>query len=200
MSLDPWQKSDFYELDKTVDLVSNFQQNCANGHTKVAHNINYEKNTHLTTVLFMENYMLDDEDVVIKFARKTQNQKNLDKLQESKKEALKIIKSSLMDQSFTLQERLKQRKLRMLKGNKENKHSNKKKHADIEEEGDFDYVDVDQANDNPKIDRLIPEVQGVGKAYYESVLSTNKHLERIGGLAVESPDISKISNTHEMQA
>jgi uncharacterized membrane protein (DUF106 family) len=64
--------------------------------------IEYEKNTHLTTVMFLDNDMSQDNDVVIRFARKTQNQKNLDKLQQSKKEALKIIKSSLMDQSFTL--------------------------------------------------------------------------------------------------
>ena len=61
--------------------------------------------------------IFSEQDAVIKIARKIQNEKNLMKLQESKKEAIKIIRNNLKDQSLTLQERLKQRKIQRLTKN-----------------------------------------------------------------------------------
>jgi len=57
------------------------------------------------------------------------------KLQESKKEALKIVKNNLMEQSFSLKERLKKRKIARL----QNKRAPKKDKK--EEEYDLVYVD-----------------------------------------------------------
>jgi hypothetical protein len=155
LSQEAWQKSDFYELDLTNDLVQNNHMDNVNGLTRVKHPMRYEKNCQLITVLFRaDNDFGQDQDdaLVIKFARKAQNQKNLDKLQESKREALKIIKSSLQDQSFTLQERLKQRKLARLKARQGGGAAQKKRPQPVFDEDDqeFDYVDVDQENERQK--------------------------------------------------
>ena len=58
--------------------------------------VKYEKNVPVVNVIFSE------QDVVIKIARKIQNEKNLEKLKESKKEAIEIIRNNLKDQSLTL--------------------------------------------------------------------------------------------------
>lgn len=39
-----WEKSEFYELDQTVDLVQNFHLQQNNGCTIIRHSVNYEKN------------------------------------------------------------------------------------------------------------------------------------------------------------
>jgi hypothetical protein len=44
ISGEAWAKSDFYELDKTIDLVQNNYQESRNGFTKMKHNIKYAKN------------------------------------------------------------------------------------------------------------------------------------------------------------
>lgn len=163
----------------------------------------YEKNTPVVNVVFLDNPTIDGdaEAVVIKFARKAQNQKNLEKLQESKREALAIIKSSLRDQSQTLQQRLKERKLQRLRSKQGNAGPNRKssrKQREEPAEEEFDYVDVDKENSEYSLNiEETPALLGANlqtKGYYQSVLDSNKQPNRIGGLAVESPDISKISN------
>lgn len=60
----------------------------------------------------------EDDALIIKFARKTHNSKNIKKLQESKSIAAKIISHNLADQSFALKERLKERKIGRLEKKK----------------------------------------------------------------------------------
>jgi hypothetical protein len=90
--------------------------------------VKYSKAEQVINVIFLE----DGDAPAIKFARKTLNQKNIMKLQESKAEAIKIIQMNLKDQSLTLKERIKKRKLLRI-----NKKASKKT------EEDFEYINVD---------------------------------------------------------
>lgn len=91
------------------------------------HKIKYAKTGQVINVIFKAdreignaNDNADDEDdaLIIKFARKTNNQQNIKKLQESKHIAAKIVSHNLADQSFTLKERLKARKYERLEKKK----------------------------------------------------------------------------------
>lgn len=112
-----------------------------------------------------------------------------------------------MEQSFSLKERLKKRKIARL----QNKRAPKKDKK--EEEYDLVYVDNSTPFTNKAQSNEADEEQTAGEnntkrplsfqnnngvqnkqAYYESVLSANKQFGPVGGLAIESPDVSKISN------
>lgn len=68
------QKSDFYEMDLTLDLISH-QKNILHGKTRIRHNITYEKKSNLIQVTFV-----DGESVSFQFAKKTKDPKNVAKL------------------------------------------------------------------------------------------------------------------------
>jgi hypothetical protein len=98
-----FEKSDFYELDSTVELVQNHEMS-QNGKTKMIHKIKYGKNDQVINVVFnvykeggIKAADEEDDALIIKFARKTHNSKNIKKLQESKSIAAKIISHNLAD-------------------------------------------------------------------------------------------------------
>lgn len=52
ISNDVWAKAEFYELDRTIDLVQNKFQGSQNGFTRMKHNIKYAKNGQVINVIF----------------------------------------------------------------------------------------------------------------------------------------------------
>ena len=100
ISSDAWAKTDFFEDNKTDDLVRDNYQESRNGQTKMKHNIKYAKNGQVINVIFdseKHKQAVDSDALVIKFARKTVSQGNIVKLQASKQLAAKIVSNNLLD-------------------------------------------------------------------------------------------------------
>ena len=87
LSQEHHDKTDFYELDSTFDLVQNHHKNCQLGRTLAKHNIKYSKNEQMIRVEFPNENLLAvgssskaDDATVIRFARKSVLVQNFSKL------------------------------------------------------------------------------------------------------------------------
>lgn len=164
------------------------------------------------------------DDVQIQFARKAQNSKNFNQLQQNKEMTAKILSNNLKNQSFIIQEKIKERKLRNLR-----KRQLRGPEISQRSDDDFDYVDVDQMNDTSKSIMSNGNFEQLDKNYAKDATngnfggsvvakapkllrfqSDNKNKEanqinsESGSLLqnqahhpIDSPDISKISNPNQ---
>lgn len=164
------------------------------------------------------------DDVQIQFARKAQNSKNFNQLQQNKEMTAKIVSNNLKNQSFIIQEKIKERKLRNLR-----KRQLRGPEISQRSDDDFDYVDVDQMNDTSKSIMSNGNFEQLDKNYAKDATngnfggsvvakapkllrfqSDNKNKEanqinsESGSLLqnqahhpIDSPDISKISNPNQ---
>jgi len=166
------EKSTFYDSDYNTDDLTKQFTNIKYRKTKAKQNIRYAMNSKVVQVRFkiidLELIMnTDDVDDSISFNRVTKDNNNFQKLQNSNQKAQIIIKNYMQEHKFEIQEKIKERKIAKMKRqskrglnqnltstagilnlNKGDTSNIMENPVDLEDNDEFDYVQVDDDNLN----------------------------------------------------